>query len=211
MVTAVPKLLEWARELQAIAQSGLAWQPSDYERERYEQVRRIAAEMYARADGRDADEIEGLFAAEVGHATPKLDTRGVVFRGEQILLVHERAGGCWSLPGGWVDVGESPSEAVTREVLEESGYRTRAAKLLALYDRDRRGYPPHPWHIWKAVFLCELVDEEQARLGSETVAAGFFRRSELADLPLRFTGATLRELDRCFEQREHPEWPTQFD
>jgi ADP-ribose pyrophosphatase YjhB (NUDIX family) len=211
VVTAAPKLLQWARELQAIAQSGLAWDPHEYDRERYERVRRIAAEMYSSGDGRDVAQIENVFAGEIGHATPKLDTRGVVFRDDRLLLVQERVGACWSLPGGWVDVGESPSEAVRREVLEESGYRTQATKLLALYDRDRRGYPPHVWHIWKAVFLCELVDDTQGALGSETLEAGFFRRSELPDLPLRFEEATLRELERCFDHREHPEWQTQFD
>lgn len=210
MVTTVPKLIAWARGLQAIAQSGLAWDPAVYDRERYELVRRIAAEMLARADGGDADLIEALFVDEHGHATPKLDVRGVVFRGDEILMVQERDGGGWSLPGGWVDVGESPSEAVTREVLEESGYRTRATKLLGLYDRDRRGYPPHQWHIWKAIFLCRLEDELQGPLGSETLAARFFTRNDLPS-ELRFSRTTEKEIARCFEQRDHPQWPTEFD
>jgi ADP-ribose pyrophosphatase YjhB (NUDIX family) len=210
VVTTPPKLLGWARGLQAIAQSGLAWDPAPYDRERYQQVRRIAAEMLARADGGDADHIEGLLADEQGHATPKLDVRGVVFRGDRILLVREREGGGWSLPGGWVDIGESPAEAVAREVLEESGYRTRPTKLLGLYDRDRRGYPPHRWHIWKAVFLCRLEDEMQQALGSETVAAGFFKRDELP-IDLRYSRTTANEIKRCFDHREHPEWLTEFD
>jgi ADP-ribose pyrophosphatase YjhB (NUDIX family) len=200
--------LSWARELQAIAQSGLAWEPREYDRERYERVRRVAAEMVA--DGRDADRIEAVFAAEQGHATPKIDVRGAVFRSERILLVQEREGGVWSLPGGWVDVGESPGEAVAREVLEESGYAARPVKLLGLYDRDRRGFPPHLWHIWKAFFLCELASEEQRALGYETLDAAFFAPGELPE-PLRFGDATRGEIERCFEQREHPEWPTDFD
>lgn len=202
--------LAWARQLQAIAQSGLAWEPSEYDRERYEQVRRVAAEMVARANGGDAAVIEAALGAEVGHATPKLDVRGVVFRDERILLVEERDGGRWSLPGGWVDVGESPSEAVAREVLEESGYASRPVKLLGLYDRDRRGFPPHLWHIWKAFFLCELDGEKQAPLGYETIGADFFSRDELPR-PLRFADVTRAEIERCFEQREHPEWPAEFD
>jgi ADP-ribose pyrophosphatase YjhB (NUDIX family) len=208
VVTAPPKLLAWARELQAIAQSGLAWEPRVYDGERYERVRRVAAEMLA--DGSDADRVEGVFAAEIGHATPKVDVRGVVFRGDAILLVQERDGGVWSLPGGWVDVGESPSSAVVREVLEESGYRTRAVKLLGLYDRDQRGYAPHMWHIWKAFLLCELDGDEQQSLSNETTATGFFRRGELPS-PLRFAVATERGIERCFDHREHPEWPTDFD
>lgn len=204
-----PKLLEWARTLQAIAQSGLAYgEPAAYDRERYEQVRRVAAEMAA-ADG-DVDVIEALFAAEKGHATPKLDVRGVVFRDEGVLLVRELLDGRWTLPGGWVDVGESPSEAVAREVLEESGHRTRPVKLLALYDRDRHDHPgTHPWHVWKAVFLCELLAGEQAALGGETTAAHFFPRDHLPELSL--PRVTPRQIERFFEHRAHPEWPTDFD
>ena len=202
--------LEWARRLQAIAQSGLAWDPREYDRERFEQVRRVAAEMLARADGGDAERIDAALAFETGHATPKVDVRGVVFRGEELLLVREREGGGWSLPGGWVDVGESPSEAVAREVREESGYATRPVKLLGLYDRDRRGFPPHAWHIWKAFFLCELAEGERGELGYETTDAAFFAQEALP-APLRFADATARELARCFEHREHPEWPTEFD
>jgi ADP-ribose pyrophosphatase YjhB (NUDIX family) len=210
VVTRQPALLRWARSLQAIAQSGLAWQPGQYDRERYEDVRRVAAEMISDVDGGDADRIEGVFAFEEGHATPKLDVRGVVFRGDALLLVRERDGGGWCLPGGWVDVGESPSVAVAREVLEESGHAVNPVKLLGLYDRDVRGYPPHTWHIWKAFLGCELLGGDRRPLGYETTAAGFFTREELPT-PLRFADATRRELERCFEHREHPEWPSDFD
>lgn len=203
----VPRLLDWARRLQAIAQTGVAYgEPHAYDRERYEQVRRIAAEMLA-ADG-DAAEAESILALEAGHATPKLDVRGVVFRGDEILLVRE--GGAWSLPGGWVDVGESPSEAAEREVLEESGYATRAVKLIALLDRDRHAYEPHSWHIWKALVLCEPTGEDQRPLGSETDEAGFFARDALPE-PLRSGAATRAMIERAFAHREHPEWPAEFD
>lgn len=208
MVTkTVSKLLDWARRLQAIAQTGVAYgQPDVYDRERYEQVRQIAAEMLA-ADGEVAA-VDGVLALEAGHATPKLDVRGIVFRDGEILLVRE--GGAWSLPGGWVDVGESPSEAAVREVLEESGYETRAVKLLALLDRDRHGYEPHAWHIWKAIVLCELAGGEQQTLHSETDAAAFFSRDSLPE-PLRSGRATRAVIGRAFKHLEHPEWPADFD
>jgi ADP-ribose pyrophosphatase YjhB (NUDIX family) len=207
VTTRVPKLLDWARRLQAIAQTGVAYGETPiYHRERYEQVRRVAAEMLA-ANG-DVGPIDARLALETGHATPKLDVRGVVFRDEEILLVREPEG--WSLPGGWVDVGESPAEATVREVLEESGYATRATKLLALQDRDRQGYPPHAWHVWKVVFLCELEDGEQRALGAETDDARFFALDRLPE-PLRVGVSTRRLIERCYEHRNHPEWPTDFD
>jgi ADP-ribose pyrophosphatase YjhB (NUDIX family) len=204
--------LGWARRLQSIAQTGLAYgEPSVSDRERYEQVRRIAAEMIS-TNG-DTDEFEAVFAAEDGHATPKLDVRGVVFRDDAILLVREKvkkSAGTWTLPGGWVDVGESPSEAVVREVREESGYDTRVAKLLALYDRDRHPHPPHPWHIWKACFLCELVDGTQHELDDEIAEARFFTRDELPEPDhARITPDSY--INRFYAHREHPEWPTDFD
>jgi ADP-ribose pyrophosphatase YjhB (NUDIX family) len=156
-----PQWLAWAKQLQTIAQTGLTYVRDPYDRERYEQVREIALEMLAAGSGLPMPEARGLFAGETGHATPKVDVRGVVFQGDTILLVRERSDGGWTLPGGWADPGEAPSVATVREVYEESGYRTRAIKLLALYDRDLHGHGPHPYHIYKVFFQCE-IDESAA-------------------------------------------------
>jgi ADP-ribose pyrophosphatase YjhB (NUDIX family) len=207
VVTAPPQLLDWARRLQALAQSGLAYDPDDYERERYEAVRRIAAEMLA---GPDPAELLLDFSRQTGYATPKLDVRAAVFRDDGILLVREAADeGRWTLPGGWADVGESPAAAIEREVLEEAGWVVEARKLLALYDRDRHAHPPHQWHIWKVVFLCELVGGRRPVLGSETTESDFFPRDAIPELSL---GRVLPEqVERWFEHRDHPEWPADFD
>ena len=208
MVTeTVPKLLDWARRLQAIAQTGVAYDGTRvYDRERYEQVREIAAEMFA-SDG-DISAIDARLALETGHATPKLGVRGVVFRDEKLLLVREN--GAWALPGGWVDVGESPSEAAVREVLEESGYETRAVKLLALLDLDRHSDEPHAWHIWNAIILCELVNSDQQLLRGETDEASFVGRDAVPQ-HLRSDEATRKLIERAFDHREHPEWPADLD
>jgi len=212
----VTSLLDWARRLQAISQTGLAYgEPTQYDRDRYAEVRRIAAEMLS-SNGA-ASEWEEVFAAEVGHATPKLDVRGCVFRDDRILLVSELADdGRWTLPGGWVDVGESPSDAVAREVLEESGLTVQPSRLLALYDRsrhrhdrDRPGKLPDVWHTWKVFFLCELEGDERAPLGSETGAAEFFPRDGLPELSL--ARVTPVQIERFFELRDHPEWQADFD
>jgi len=209
VVTEAPKLLAWARSLQAIAQSGLAYEPSAYDGERYVQVRRVAAAMLAHPNGLDASDVELRLATEWGHATPKLDVRGAVFRDGGILLVQEAGDRGWSLPGGWADIGESPSEAAVREVLEESGYRTRAVKVLGLYERDRHAFPPHQWHIWKAVFLCELVDATQQTPDAEILDTRFFSRDELPGL--RYSRASAWQLDRCFAHLDDPGLPTEFD
>lgn len=201
--------LAWVRELQAIAQNGLHYASGHFDRQRYEAVRRIAAEMYAAYTTGDVRRIRRAFAEELGHATPKVDVRGAVFRDGRILLVRERHEQLWALPGGWADPNETPSEAVVREVREETGYRTRAVKLAALYDRTRQGpIPPYPYHVYKVFFICELLDGAPAE-NVETDAVEFFREDELPPLSIPRTNA--RQIQRLFEHHRRPELPADFD
>ena len=203
-----PKWLEWSRRLQALAQSGLTYTQNPFEIERYEAVREVAAEMVAAHSDMDLATVRGLFAVERGYATPKVDVRGVVIQDGCILLVKERKDGLWTLPGGWVDVGESPAESAVREVYEESGYRTRAVKLLALYDRNKHDHPPSLHHIYKLFFQCQLIGGSAAD-SVETEGARFFHETEVPALSLpRITPA---QIARFFEHCRHPEWPTDFD
>jgi ADP-ribose pyrophosphatase YjhB (NUDIX family) len=203
--------LGWAQRLNAISQNGLHFDATPaHDRQRYEQVRAIAAEMLAADGSADPSELGALLAAESGYATPKLDVRGVVFRNEEILLVQERADGDrWTLPGGWADIGESPSEAVVREVREESGYATRAVKLLALLDHRRHRHPQHLWHIWKVFILCDLEGDEQGSVDHESGGAAFFARTELPELSV--ARVTEQQIARLYEQRGNPGWPADFD
>jgi ADP-ribose pyrophosphatase YjhB (NUDIX family) len=206
----VPAWLQWARRLQALAQSGITYARDPYDIERYEAVREIAVEVLAAHAGMPRETVRGLFAADAGYATPKLDVRGVVFRDDgALLLVRERSDGGWTLPGGWVDVGEAPSEAVEKEVRQESGYVVRAAKVLALLDRDRHGHPPHAHHIWKVFIRCSLVGGAAAGPGLETEGVGFFHADAIP--PLSLTRVVPAEIARLFEHYAHPDWPTDFD
>jgi ADP-ribose pyrophosphatase YjhB (NUDIX family) len=200
--------LEWARKLQAIAQNGLNYTEGTFDLERYKAVREIAAEIIAAQSDMSLDRVRDLFRDETGPATPKVDVRAAAFRGDAILLVKERDDGLWTLPGGWADVNESPSEAAVREVYEESGYRTRAVKLLAFYDRDKHGHPPYPFHIYKLFFLCELVGGTP-KPSVETEEAAFFREDELP--PLSLMRVMPAQITRLFEHYRHPDWPTDFD
>jgi len=203
-----PKWLDWARRLQAVAQTGLTYALNQYDVDRYAAVRELAAEIMA--DGSDGDivPIRKLFAAEAGYATPKVDLRGVVFREEKILLVREREDGGWSLPGGWADVGESPADGTVREVREESGYLTRAVKLLAVYDRNRHGHPPIPFHAYKLFFLCELIGGAPTR-SHEIDDVDWFGEGGLP--PLSISRVTAEQIHRFFEHWRNPQWPTEFD
>ena len=204
-----PKWLQWSRQLMAIAQNGLAFVNNPFDKERYEAIRAIAAEILSDHTGNDPSQIIDLFSWEVGYATPKVDVRGAVFRDNSILLVKERADGLWTLPGGWADVNESPSEAVVREVYEESGYRTRAAKLLAVLDRSKHWHvPPLPFHIYKLFILCELLGGN-ASTSHETDDVAFFSANELPELSLSRT--TPAQITRLFEHLRFPGLPADFD
>lgn len=203
-----PQWLIWAKKLQAIAQNGLTFADSHFDEERYQAVRAIAAEMIAAQSEADAGQILTLFDGEIGYATPKVDARGAVFTDAGILLVREISDGGWTLPGGWVDLYESPSQAIVREIREESGYETRAVKLLALWDRELHGHTPNPHHTYKIVFLCELIGGE-AKESVETDGVGFFARNAIP--PLSIERVTPKQIERLFEHRDHPGWPTDFD
>jgi len=137
-----------------------------------------------------------------------VDVRAAVFREGLILLVKEPGEEGWSLPGGWADVGESPSEAAARETLEESGYRVRPVRLLAAYDRDRHGHPPIPYHVYKLVFLCEILDEVPSS-NVDTDEVRFFGEKDLPELSI--SRVTLAQVSRFFEQDRDPGRPAAFD
>ncbi|MEH1946271.1 MAG: NUDIX hydrolase [Nostoc sp.] len=203
-----PKWLEWAQNLQAIAQNGLAYSEGPFDIERYQQLRAIATEIMASYSNVEHSYILDLFSRELGYATPKVDVRGAIFRDDTILLVKERVDGCWTLPGGWADVGESASEAVVKEVYEESGYQARAIKLLAVYDRNKQGHPPLPFYVYKLFFHCELIGGSPSS-SIETEEVGFFPEGALPELSLgRVTPA---QINRLFQHYRQPNLPTDFD
>lgn len=204
------KWLAWAQKLQAIAQNGLTYSQNPFDIDRFQQVQQVAAEMMATYANLEPSYVQNFFQQETGYATPKIDVRGAVFQDDKILLVKERFDGLWTLPGGYVDIGEPPSLAVEREVYEESGYQTRAIKLLALYDRNhpRHNHPPFEYHIYKLFFLCELISGSPTT-SVETEAADFFTASEIPELSL--TRVVPSQIARLFEYYYHPEWQTDFD
>ncbi len=202
------KWIAWVRRLQAIAQNGLMFSKDPFDRERYEQVRCVAAEILASYTAVDTALISNLLQGEQGYATPKIDVRGAVFHDNRVLLVREQSDGLWTLPGGWADVGESPAEAVVREIREESGFETQVCKLVALYDRNKHGHPPMLFHAYKAFFLCDLVGG-RAATSHETSAVAFFGREALP--PLSTARVTVRQIDRLFAHRTNRALPTEFD
>ena len=201
------KWLEWAVELQALAQAGLTYGKDVYDRERYQRIREIAAEMVALKSGISTDLVRGLFCEEAGYQTPKLDTRAAVFQGDKILLVHENDG-TWCLPGGWCDVNISAAENVVKEVKEEAGLDVTADMVIAVQDRGKHNRPVYANKICKIFFLCTCHGGE-FRENSETTETGYFG---LDGLPVLATAkVTEAQIRMCFDAKNAEHWVTVFD
>jgi ADP-ribose pyrophosphatase YjhB (NUDIX family) len=203
-------ILQWARKVQAIAQNGVTFAKDPYELDRFQQLQVLVTEILTQELPITAEQVQGLWVGDNGYATPKLDVRGAVFDGDKVLLVREVADGKWTLPGGWVDVGDAPAFAVEREIREESGYLAKAVKLAALYDRNNpaHGHPPGILHIYKLFFLCELTGGT-ATTSVETDAVEFFPVAALP--PLSMGRVTPSEIARVYEHHLNRGLPTDFD
>ncbi|MCE3284047.1 MAG: ADP-ribose pyrophosphatase [Steroidobacteraceae bacterium] len=202
--------LALVRSLHALARTGLHFCRDEYDRERYEQIERIAVELLAGGSRISPVELERKWARETGYVTPKIEVRGAVFRPEDghVLLVREAHEGLWTLPGGWADVNDSPSGAVRREIEQEAGLRTSVRKLAALYDRNLHGHTPSIFHSWKAFFLCD-VEGGEVHGSYETDAVGFFDPHALP--PMSLGRCTPTQVLRMRQHWLEPGIPTDFD
>lgn len=204
-----PEWVGWARRLVAIAQNGIEFATDPYDVVRYREVREVAAAMLAAGAGAAPEAVIRVLAEEWGYATPKVDVRAVVFDADElILLVRELDDGRWTVPGGWADITDLPSVAVEGEVAEEAGYRVRATRLLACWDRTlQEGAPPYPLRIYKLFFGCEVLGET-ARKYDETSAVGWFPVDGLPTLSLgRVTPA---QIARLLALHQDPTLPAAF-
>lgn len=176
-----PNWLDWAREIQQLCQTGLAFSESDYDTERYKRLTEIAAEITSSFSDIDKKSLSNNFLSHHGYATPKVDIRAAIIENNKILLVQEKMDNKWAMPGGWADVGESPSESVVRETKEECGLDVVPKKVIGLYDANRDGRPLEFFHAYKIVFLCEVVGGELST-SNETIDVKYFNVDELPAL-----------------------------
>jgi ADP-ribose pyrophosphatase len=203
-----PKWLEWAKQIQGIAQTGLTYAKDVYDIERYEMLRELSIDILANYTTAGTEKIKLAFASDTGYATPKVDIRAVVFRENKILLVREKIDGAWALPGGWSDIGLSPSEVAVKEVKEESGFTVAPVRLLAVLDKKFHDHPPEPYHVYKFFIRCEIVGGE-AQGGLETSEVGFFGENGLPELSKERN--TAEQIKRMFEFLRDPAKDTILD
>jgi len=200
--------LDWAREIQALSQTGYHYSENGYQRERYARLSDIAAEIISEHTDLELSAVSEIFHRQLGYATPRVDVRGAVFRDGKLLLVRERGDGGWTMPGGWADVGNLPSAAAEREVFEEAGFTVKAIKVIGVYDANR-SFPLELFHAFKVVFLCELVGGEP-RPSNETSQVEFFGEDEI---PEKLSGERthLRHIKDAFRALENPAVEAVFD
>lgn len=201
------KWLDWAMELQALSQTGLAYSKDVYDIERFERIREISAEIMAQYTELDFAIVQDLFCNESGFQTPKLDSRAAIIQQNKILLVKEN-NNKWSLPGGWVDVNESVKSNIIKEVKEESGFNATPLKIIAVQDRNKHNSPLYAYGICKIFVLCK-VDDSPFVNNNETLERNFFAIEELPELAQEKN--SLAQIKMCFNAYADPNWITLFD
>lgn len=202
-----PKWIEWAQEIFSMSQAGLTYSQNPFDIERYKRLQEITAEMIASQSELDKQSVLESFSMQAGYITPKIDVRGAVVRDGKILLIQERADGNWAMPGGWADLGNAPASVAEREVWEESGYRVKAKKVVAVIDANRFE-PMEFYHAFKIIFLCELVGGE-AQTSHETLAVDFFDPQRLPPLSVNRTNEGM--IQEVFAHLQNPDRPTAYD
>lgn len=199
--------LEWAIELQSIAQSGLFYTKDKFDLERYERIRAITAEMLSYKTDIPIEKVMGLFCNEIGYQTPKLDTRAAIFKDDKILLVRE-TNGTWSLPGGWVDVNVSVKENVIKEVKEEAGLDVIADKVIAIQDREKHNKPVYAYKVCKIFVLCSVIGGAFKK-NIETTESRYFQMDQLPKLATEKNNE--EQIKMCFKAHQSKHWKTLID
>lgn len=202
------KWLDFAIRIQSIAQAGLQYGKDKFDRERYEELRKISAEMISVKTDISTDKIYGLFCNESGYQTPKVDTRAAVFIDGKILLVHEN-NGTWSLPGGWCDVDQSVATNTMKEVKEETGFTVTAERIIAVQDWRQHNVTNYAYGVVKIFVQCKYESGEFAD-NIETTEIAFFGKDELPE-NLATEKCTKAQIEMCFEAYGNPKIPTAFD
>lgn len=201
------KWLQWAVELQSLAQAGIFYCKDDFDKERYERIREIAVEMISYQSDIPIGKVKDLFCNEIGYQTPKIDCRAAIFQNGKILLVQEN-NGTWSLPGGWVDVNVSVKENVVKEVKEEAGLDVTADMVIAVQDREKHNLPVYAYKVCKIFVLCTVIGGK-FEPNIETVSSSYFGMNELPVLAAEKNNA--EQIKMCFEANRSENWKTFFD
>lgn len=196
--------LQWAVELQSLAQAGLTYGKDLYDNERYQRIREISAEMIAYKSEIPLEKVKNLFCNENGYQTPKIDTRAAIFQDDKILLVHEN-NGTWAMPGGWVDVNISVGENMVKEVKEESGLDVAVEKVIAIQDRAKHNLPAYAYGVCKIFAQCSVIGGS-FEPNIETTEFQYFAENMLPELATEKNNK--EQIRMCFAAYRAKDWKT---
>ena len=200
------ELLMLAKRVQAIAENGLHYTENDYDQERYGDLEEISTQMISLVTNLSHETIKLATPEKNGYRTPKIDVRCVIFNTQdEVLMVKERVDSCWSLPGGWCDVGYTPTEVAEKEAFEEAGIKVKAGRVLAIFDKKCHDHPEDLFYTYKIFIECEPENLEIST-GMETLDVGFFKQDQIPELSTPRN--TTYQIDKMFDfhyNRIH--WP----
>lgn len=175
-------MLQLVKQVQALAENGLHYSENDFDLDRYQALEEIALRMLALVTGLPDETVRVAAPERNGYRTPKVDVRAVIFNErDEILMVKERVDSRWSLPGGWCDVGYTPTETAEKEVLEEAGISVKVSRLLAIFDKKCHDHPEDLFYAYKIFLECE-AENHKITTGMETLDVGFFSQDSLPEL-----------------------------
>jgi ADP-ribose pyrophosphatase YjhB (NUDIX family) len=200
------EMLQLVKQVQALAENGLHFAENDFDLDRYQLLEDISLRMLSLVTGLPAKTIEVITPERNGYRTPKVDVRAVVFNDkDEILMVKERVDSRWSLPGGWCDVGYTPTETAEKEAEEEAGIKVKVTRLLAVFDKKCHDHPEDLFYAYKIFLECEAGNYE-ITTGMETLDVGFFGQDELPELstPRNTAGQIHKMFDFHFKRLQWP-------
>lgn len=202
------QIANWAMDLQSLAQAGLHYGHDVFDRERYEEIRRIAGEMMSARTGIPKEKLKTLFLGDEGYQTPKIDTRAAIFKDNRILLVREKKTQEWSLPGGWNDYDQTTAQNCVKEAREEAGRIVEPIKIIAVQDRNNHNKPVIATNITKIFYLCKEISGKFMP-NDETDSCDYFNLDNLPKLSLGRN--TKEQIAMCFDANNDPNWDTRFE
>jgi ADP-ribose pyrophosphatase YjhB (NUDIX family) len=174
------ELLEEIKRLRALADTGLLYAQNEYDKERYIELREISFRLLHTFTDHPVEALKLHLPLAKEYPTAKVDIRGFMLSEDnKLLLVQESADGRWSLPGGWADVGFTPSEIIIKEIKEETGLDARVDRLLAVFDKRKHPHPPQPFYVYKLVFYCKVFSGQISK-GFDVLDVQYF---DITNLP----------------------------
>lgn len=192
-------ILNKIKQIQSLTEIGEHYAKNDFDLIRYREISDLCFSVLSQITDLPEQELKEKIIESDGYKTPKVDVRAVVFNDKnEILMVREKIDGCWSLPGGWADIGYTPSEVAEKESLEEAGALVKAFRLLGILDKRCHDHPVDLYYIYKVFIECSFIEW----VGSdqmETSDYGFFSLEKLP--PLSTPRNTLEQIQKLFDYR----------